>query len=173
MALDATKCQEPFLLNLKIKDMQFKDIKQNYPVYVLNKQDLTISAGKVTAVSFPHFDMNPKSTKTEMVIDVTIDVNGKTATYTIPENLSVTFAGELVLATDKLSLANEIEALRNQAEQILASVDKQKQILAKSTELLSELNPIYKEKQETEKRFNVVGQVDLLIMVMEPGHLEK
>nr|DAH23874.1 MAG TPA: hypothetical protein [Bacteriophage sp.] len=36
-----------------------------------------------------------------MVIDVTIESNGKTATYTIPENLSVTYAGDIVLSTDK------------------------------------------------------------------------
>ena len=39
-----------------------------------------------------------------MVIDVTIESNGKTATYTIPENLSVTYAGDIVLSTDKQGL---------------------------------------------------------------------
>ena len=136
--------------------MQFKDIKQNYPVYIFNKQDLCISQGKVTAVSFPRIDMNPKSAKTEMVVDITIDIDGKTATYTIPESLCVTYAGNLVLSTDKPGLTNEIEALRNQAEQVLASVDRQKEILSKSTTLLAELNPMYKEKQETEKRFTAI-----------------
>lgn len=136
--------------------MLFKDIKQNYPVYILDKQDLSVIQGKATSVSFPRMDMNPKIGKTEMVVDVTIEVNGKTGTYTIPENLSVTYAGNLVLSTDKQGLSGEIEAMKNNAEQILASVDRQKEILNKASSLLAELNPVYKEKQETEKRFGVI-----------------
>jgi hypothetical protein len=36
-----------------------------------------------------------------MVVDVTIEANSKTATYSIQENLSVTYAGDVVLSTDK------------------------------------------------------------------------
>ena len=136
--------------------MLFKDIKQNYPVYILDKQDFSVIQGKATSVSFPRMDMNPKIGKTEMVVDVTIEVNGKTGTYTIPENLSVTYAGNLVLSTDKQGLSGEIEAMKNNAEQILASVDRQKEILNKASSLLAELNPVYREKQETEKRFGVI-----------------
>lgn len=136
--------------------MLFKDIKQNYPVYILDKQDLSVIQGKATSVSFPRMDMNPKIGKTEMVVDVTIEVNGKTGTYTIPENLSVTYAGNLALSTDKQGLSGEIEAMKNNAEQILASVDRQKEILSKTSSLLAELNPVYREKQETEKRFGVI-----------------
>ena len=136
--------------------MLFKDIKQNYPVYILDKQDLSVIQGKATSVSFPRMDMNPKIGKTEMVVDVTIEVNGKTGTYAIPENLSVTYAGNLVLSTDKQGLSGEIEAMKNNAEQILASVDRQKEILNKASSLLTELNPVYREKQETEKRFGVI-----------------
>lgn len=136
--------------------MQFKDIKQNYPVYILNKQDLSLIQGKAMSVSFPRMEVNQKTNKTEMVVDVTIEADGKTATYTIPESLSVTYAGNLVLSTDKTGLAGEIEAMKSIAEQVLASVDKQKEILKKSSSLLAELNPVYREKQETEKRFNAI-----------------
>lgn len=33
--------------------MAFKDVKQNYSVYILNKQDITITDGKVISVGFP------------------------------------------------------------------------------------------------------------------------
>lgn len=134
--------------------MLFKDLKQNYPVYILDKQELTLTQGKVTSVSFPRMNTNQSIGKVEMVVDVSIEANNKTATYTIPENLAITYTGNLVLSTDKLGLSGEIEAMKNTAEQLLASVDKQKDILAKSTALLAELNPIYKDKQETEARFN-------------------
>lgn len=133
--------------------MLFKDVKQNYPVYVLDKQELTISQGKVQSVGFPRMDMIHSSTSS-LVVDITIEVNNKTATYTIPENLSITYAGNIVLSTDKEGLTHEIEAMRNSAEQVINSVDKQKEILEKSTKLLSELNPAYKEKQEADMRFS-------------------
>lgn len=136
--------------------MLFKDIKQNYPVYILNKQDLSLTQGKAVQVPFPRMEMNQKTGKTEMVIDITIEANGKTATYVIPESLSVTYAGNLILSTDKMSLASEIEAMKNTAEQVLASVDHQKEVLEKSSSLLAELNPVYKEKQETEQRFGKI-----------------
>lgn len=135
--------------------MLFKDVKQNYPIYILNKRDVTIVQGKVTNVSFPHIDTGIPSYKigaSQMVVDVSIEAEGKTATYTIPENLAITYAGDLVLSTDKASLVNEVEALKNSAEQIIASVEHNKSIVEKATALLSDMNPAYKEKQETEKR---------------------
>lgn len=38
--------------------MLFKEIKQNYPVYILDKQRLKLVQGKVATVSFPRLDMN-------------------------------------------------------------------------------------------------------------------
>lgn len=137
--------------------MLFKDIKQNYPVHILDKEKLSLSDGKAITVGFPRYDLTAKTT----VIDITLDVNGKTATYAIPENLSVTYAGNLVLSTDKEGLVREIEAMKTSAEQIISSVDHQKDIIAKSSTLLSDLNPQFKEKQETEKRFaNIESSVN-------------
>ena len=61
--------------------MAFKDVKQNYSVYILNKQDITITDGKVISVGFPHLDLNTKPTmgQSQMVVDVTIEANSKTA----------------------------------------------------------------------------------------------
>ena len=40
--------------------MAFKDVKQNYSVYILNKQDITITDGKVISVGFPHLYLSTK-----------------------------------------------------------------------------------------------------------------
>lgn len=147
--------------------MMFKDIKQNYPVYILNKQDLSVVQGKVVATTFPHVDMNAQkvtptsisptnSLSNQMVVDVTIEAGGKTATYTIPESLSITYAGNIVLSTDREGIAREVEALKSSAEQVLLSVEKQKEIVEKTTALLAELNPVYKEKKENEERFTKI-----------------
>ena len=137
--------------------MIFRDIKQGYPVYILNKQDLTILQGKVASAGFPRLDTNPMSGKTEMVIDITVDDgSGKTGSYVIPEGLSVTYAGNLVLATEKAALAGEVEAMKSSAEQALASVDRQREIVDKTGALLSDLNPAYREKLENDKRFDAL-----------------
>ena len=136
--------------------MQFKDIKQGYPVYILDKSNLNFSQGKTTAVSFSRMGVNQKTGKAEMVRDITIEADDKTATYTIPEELSVTYAGNLVLSTDKQGLINDVNAVQSRAEQILAQREEAETLLAKAPGLLAELNPVYKEKQETEKRFSKI-----------------
>lgn len=136
--------------------MQFKDIKQNYPVFILDKKEMTVTTGKATAVGFPRMEMNPKTGKQEIVVDVTIEANGKTGTYAIPEGLSITYADNIVLSTNQQGLATEIEALQNAAKQYFQMKDYQQKVLDTAPTLLAELNPVYKEKQETENRFNKI-----------------
>lgn len=155
--------------------MYFKDLKQNYPVYILDKQTLTLTQGKAVAVGFPRMEMNPAAGKSRMVVDVSIVADGKTANYVIPENLSVTYAGNLVLSVDRQGLAGEVESMKVTAEQAIASVEQQKQILEKSTTLLAELNPTYREKQETEQRFSKIeasmGELkDMLSRLLNSGN---
>lgn len=102
----------------------FKDIKQNYPVYILDTQEFSLIQGKAAQVSFPRLEMNQKTGKTEMAVDVTIEADGKMATYAIPESHSVTYAGHLVLSTEKSGLTSEVEAQKANAEQVLASAHK-------------------------------------------------
>lgn len=136
--------------------MQFKDIKPNYPVFVLDKQELTITQGKVTNTGFPRIDTNPKTGKSEMVVDVTVEARGKTATYSIPDNLSVTYAGNIILATGRELLVGEIEALQNTAKQFFEMEPYQKRVLEKAPELLAEANPAFRDKQETERRLGAM-----------------
>ena len=134
--------------------MLFKDIKQNYPVYILDKQNVTFTQGKVQSVSFPHLDNASPIGMGKTVIDVVIEADGKSATYAMPENLGVVYAGDIVLSTDRDGILREVEAMKASAEQVIASIDKQKDIVKKSTSLLAELNPEYKAKQENEQRLS-------------------
>lgn len=129
----------------------FKDLKSNYPVYILDKEEIEASTGKVISVSFPRMDMNVPG---KMVVDVVIESGGKTATYSIPENLSVTYANNLVLSTEREGICREVEAMKNTAEQVIASVERQKKIIEKSTEVLRNMNPELKQKMEYDDRLN-------------------
>lgn len=135
--------------------MQFKDIKQNHTIHILDKEEMKYYQCKALSVSFPHMTMGQNGT-TQSVIDVTIEMDGKTATYSIPEHISITYAGNLVLSTDSDGLSREIESMKNTAEQILNSVDKQKKVIEKSSELLIQLNPSFREKKNIEDRFNKI-----------------
>ena len=61
--------------------MMFKDIKQNYHVHILDKERVKYMKGKVISVSFPRMMMMQGGA--QQVVDVTIECDGKTATYSI------------------------------------------------------------------------------------------
>lgn len=140
--------------------MLFKDIKQNYNLYILNTDDVSVKIGKVTSAGFPHIDSAPAVAgvmpNSRMVIDFSVEVDGKTASYVIPENATVTYSGNLVITPDKEIILHEVEVLKSQAEQAINAIDHQKQILERSTELLAELSPQFKEKRENEERFGKI-----------------
>lgn len=137
--------------------MTFKELQKNHPVYVLDKSKVEVKQGKVIQTA-PHMNtgISTISGNGQPMRDVTIEVDGKQTIYTIPEQLTVTYAGDLVLATDKQSLSPEVERMKNEADAVLASVDRMKEIKGKSEELLAALNPAVKEKQETERRFKSI-----------------
>lgn len=155
--------------------MLFKDIKQNFPIYILDKSSVELTKGKVTATTFPRPDnqqnnynmpngnygtvVNPINQNNQrMVIDLTIEAGGRSATYTVSENASVNYAGNLIITTEPSLLASEVEAIKNSAEQALAPerVNQLKDMLEKSTALLSELNPTFKQQQEYDKRLGTM-----------------
>ena len=137
--------------------MTFKEIQTNHPVYILDKSTVELRQGKVVATA-PHINsgLATISGNGQPMRDVTIEMDGKQTVYTIPEHLSVTFAGDTVLSTDKQGLSAEVERMKNEADTVLSSVERMKTVKQKSEELLAELNPAVKEKQETEKRFKSI-----------------
>lgn len=142
----------------------FKDVKRNYSVYILDRENLEIKVGKITEVSIPHLSPVPSSgingfssqLPTQMVVDVSIDIDGKVATYTIPDSLSITYTNNIAISTDREGLIHEVEAMKNKAEEILNSVEDQKKIVEKSQILLSELNPSFKKERENEERISQI-----------------
>lgn len=134
---------------------------------------MEVKACKVQAVSFPHLDVQQPSQG--MVVDVTLEMDGKVATYVINESASVTYAGNLALAIDQQALCPTIEKMKQDAERILASVEHQKEVLSKADELLASLNPVLKERQQTEQRFRALEnnvssmdeKVDKLLRILE------
>lgn len=143
--------------------LQFRDVRQNSSVYILDKSNAKVMTGKITSASFPKMEFNPQTGQQQMMITFGIEADGKSSTYSIPESSSVvTCAGDIVISTEQQGLLRDIEILNNNAEQFLNNVNEliehNKTLKDRTTELLSELNPVFKEKQETEKRFTNIEE---------------
>lgn len=44
--------------------LQFRDIKQNSSVYILDKTNIAVKNGKITSASFPKMEFNPQNWST-------------------------------------------------------------------------------------------------------------
>ena len=140
--------------------MTFKDIKENNVVYILDKNNLQVIKAKVKNSPIPKIDMNKPNmglSNSSLVVDLDLEINGKVTQYTIPESLEVTYTSTgLVLATESSKLIPEVEALAKEAKDTLAKEAYFKLVLEKSSTLLAELNPQLTERQETDRRLNLL-----------------
>lgn len=139
--------------------MLFRDLKTNYPIYVLDKQKMTLVEGKVVQSGFPR--NNPgfnNMTSPSMVIDITVEADGKTAEYVMPESQSVCTAsnGNLVFSADQETMAKELEAIQKQAKQVIDSVPYYEKVLKESPDLILRLKPELRKELEIKRRFEQV-----------------
>lgn len=148
--------------------MQFKDLKPGYSVHILDKTDgLKYTQGKAVNVTAIPYLQNNIGAASQLVVDVTVEVDGKTSTYTIPESLETTYTGNLVLSTGKEGILREVEAMKHTSEEALNQVEKHKSIVENASDLMEKLNPAFAEKREAEKRISgieteVKGLKDML-----------
>lgn len=135
--------------------MLFKDLKIGYPVYIFHKDgEKRITQGKVTAISPSRLPQTPSLQTMPLVVDVTIDDGGSSRTYAIPDNTSVTYTNGLVLSTDREGVIREVEILRNQCADELAKIEEYRKSVSECEKILTEWNPVFREKRETEERFS-------------------
>lgn len=138
--------------------MMFKDLKQGCSVHILDRDKMEYGIGKVTAVSFPRMDMNAMTGKSSMVVDITIDWDGKSAVYVFPENSTISNTKNLTITPDRQLLVNELEMVKSESQRVLDSVEKHREILEKTDKLLVELNPTLREKKEIDERFDAIAK---------------
>lgn len=133
--------------------MLFKDLNPNYPIFIFNKTDITVQEGKVINKGLPHFDMLHNTTSA-MVTDITIKAGDVTKTYTFKDDTEIGYAENLVISPNRDAILREVESIKDQSEQVLNQIDLHKATIEKCNKVLSEFNPVFKEKKETEQRFS-------------------
>ena len=147
-------------------NMLFKDLKNNYPVFIFDRNDVSVKEGKVVNIGIPHYDLH-YNTSAGMVTDVTIKVDDVTKTYTFKDASEVGYADNLVISPNRDSILREVEIIKDQSEQALKMVETHKANVEKCDKILSEFNPAFKEKQENEERFfkleSSVGEIKNMI----------
>lgn len=133
--------------------MAFKDLKIGGTLYILNKDSLELQKVKVTNITVPHIE-NKVNSLTQMVVDITVDSNGKPVTYVVPDNLSITFCGQEMLTYDKPLLIEEIKATKALNEQTVSMYNKATENISKCDVLISDLDDAYREKKANEERLD-------------------
>lgn len=128
--------------------MLFKDLKPNYQIFFFDKEKLSVYTGKVISVSVPRY----LPTQTAMVVDVTIEADGITHTYSIPETSSLTYANNLVLATSNESIVHEVQAMKTASEQHLAETERHRKVVEQCNALLEDIDTTFAEKRKQDKR---------------------
>ena len=146
--------------------MQFKDVKPNDVIYILDRNNINIEKGNVVSVSFPHISGKPNTPT--MVVDVTITINGETKQYEIKDSAESVYVGYTLFTPNIESVLTELRGLQKQSEDIVASIDKHKLNIDKCKELLSTIDPVFKKEQESEKRISQIEtSIDKLNSLIE------
>ena len=136
--------------------MTFKDLKPGNPIYLLHRKDNIIALmGKVTAVSAPRFPQTKDMTQAmQLIVDVTIDENGTTKTYTTPDGLSLAYSGDgTMIATTREDIIREVENIKTQCEEELAKTGLRRRQAEQCEHIITEWNPAMREKKASEERF--------------------
>ena len=135
--------------------MLLKDCQKGYPIFILNRADITATQGKIIDVSRPHFDSrNPSNTT--MVIDVTVDIDGKQTSFVMPESASIAYTDNLVLSCDRSDILHEVEAICSRNEEELKQTTLRQQTVQKCHTIIEEWNPAVKQQRETEERMTKI-----------------
>lgn len=133
--------------------MTFKELKQGYSIFILDKDEMRVKNAKVVSVSAPHIDKQGFEMGVSLVVDVVLDVEGAVATYTFKEDTETGYVKQTVITTDKSNVIREVEAIKSQSEEVLSQVDMHRDRLQKCNDILVEFNPAIKEKKAIDERF--------------------
>ena len=134
--------------------MVFQNLRNNHQLYILRKDVIpSLEIGKVTYISVPVPKYGNTSMYNDLVLDVTVDVEGKSTNFQkIPANSEIAdFGNNLVIATSKIAMSNEVMSMKQKSTDIINSIEQHQSIIKGCDEILQILNPEIAEKQRQEQ----------------------
>lgn len=139
--------------------MLFKELKQGYPIYILDCNKIEVGTGTVTYVGTPHITQDKtKIAKGQLqsVIDVTANFGGKTQSIELTDSLSQTMSndGSMLITPNKEDVVNGVRMLQARSEEALRLMPMHEDIKKKCAALLQNIDPVYQQNVAYEKRLN-------------------
>lgn len=156
-----------YSLPLKNRDM-FRDLKKGFQVYTLDTSDVPVfGMGNVVNVSEPRFQqpqmgqMGQYQQLQDRVIDLTVEINGSSMTYVVPESRDVAMSNNITLACSVDPIMNQLNAAKRTSSDILDSIDKHRRTLEACDSILEEINPAFKQTKDQDRKIkNLEEKVD-------------
>ena len=131
--------------------MLFKELKSNYPIFLLDRATLSFEQARVMNVQPNYQSVNMNRIEVNVTIQ---NKEGKQNTYAVADSEQSAYAGNLFISTSKDSIINEVNALKNASEEVLSKVEEHKQTVEKCKNLLAELDTTFRDQQKTNERLN-------------------
>lgn len=129
-------------------------LRPGTPVFVLYKNEPRFATAKVVSISnqYPQYNFQqPLNPGNGPVVDLAIEVDGKTETYSrIPLNSSIAEFPDkgVIISETRDGIINEINVIRSASLNAIEQVDAHKKVIAACDQLLVDLNPQLKHEQE-------------------------
>lgn len=134
--------------------MAFQNLRTNHQIYILHKDTIpTLEIGKVTSVSVPVPKYGNASMYNDLVLDITVDVEGKITNFQkLPANTEIAdFGNNIVIATSKEAMNSELISMKQRSLDIIGSVELHESVVQGCDEILQQINPEIAEKQRQEQ----------------------
>ena len=134
--------------------MAFQNLRNNHQIYILHKDTMpTLEIGKITNVSVPIPKYGNTSMYTDLILDITADVDGRSTNFQkLPANSEIAdFGNNIVVAVSKEAMNSEVTSMKQRSLDILNSIEQHQTIIKGCDEILHILNPEIAEKQRQEQ----------------------
>ena len=153
----------------------FSTLRKGASVYILDRtSEPEVKIGYVDNVTLPrpmYPTYNPAvslGTNMQRVVDITVRVDDDKKEFCVPADLSIHTYGDYTLSESKEAMISEVDSLMKNSQDILDSIDKEKQNVAAYQNILKTLNPVYAKEQERDTAIeSLTQQVDGIHSALE------
>ena len=147
----------------------FSGLRQGSTLYILDKStDPKVVTGYVQRINAPHpiyKTYNPAvsfGTNMQTVVDIVVKIDNEEKEFVgVPSTGVIHSYGDYVLSETKENMIQEVDAMMQNSQNILDSVEQHKKNITACESILKQLNHVYaKEQQRDEAIDNISGRID-------------
>lgn len=137
--------------------MLFREVKQGFPLYVLNINTMDIGTGTVSRVTGPHVTNDKKKLANGqfmMVVDVTANMGNNSLNFELQDSVSQTMSddGQFLISPNQEDIANGVRMIRTRCEEYIRNAPRYKELIGKCDSWLQENDPVYQQNAAFEKK---------------------